>query len=218
MSVSVADVQVVSGVWQTSCSPGLFTLLNLSRKFSSTTLHGFATPSVHGRLIRPELRTDEAGGRAQFKSACQKSKALRSEPMQEFAAKRKGARLGRQWTGGGREGELRCWLGLHSSLARPRPLRKAQPCTARALLLPSLTICCVCAACALRWAAAAALQLELTSVHVQALRSAALHRPRPRGPGGRNGGSGRATRCLAAHGLCDRLGAPRWLSRTLLAL
>ena len=179
---------------------------------------GCPSPSVHGTLSECEKCTDEVGARAHLQSACQTSNALWRTPCKTFGAKRKGASLGRQWTGGGREGELRCWLWLHSSLVRLRPLRKVQPCTALAPLPPSLTICCVCAACALRWAAAAALQPELTSVHVKTLRSAALHHPRPRGPRGRSGGSGRATCCLAAHGLCDQLGAPQWLSRTLLAL
>ena len=60
---------------------------------------------------------------------------------------RKGAGAARQWAGAEWHGKLCCALGLHSWWTRSRPLRSAHSCTARPPLLPSLNLCCVCAAC-----------------------------------------------------------------------
>ena len=69
----------------------------LTFSVSSTTLHGFAAPSVHASASEAELGTDEVGARAEFKSACRNSNALRSSSMQEFDMEVQWKRSARQW-------------------------------------------------------------------------------------------------------------------------
>ena len=87
---------------RSSCSRGLGKLLNISRfpfsGVSSTTLHGFTAPSVRASASQAELGTDEVGARAEFKSACRNSNALRSSSMQEFDMEvQSWKRSARQW-------------------------------------------------------------------------------------------------------------------------
>ena len=77
-------------------------LLHSSRfiivRCSSTTLHGFAAPSVHASANQVELRTGKVGGRAQFKSARQNSIALQSSFVQEFGMEVQMKRSARRWS------------------------------------------------------------------------------------------------------------------------
>ena len=78
---------------QSSCSRGLGSAttyiphVSLLFACSSTTLHGFAAPSVRAWASQAELRTDEVGGHAEFKSACRNSIALRAVPCKSLASK-----------------------------------------------------------------------------------------------------------------------------------
>ena len=138
-----------------SCSRGLGILLKVSRfpfsGVSSTTLHGFTAPSVRASASQAELRTDEVGGRAQFKSAYQNSVALRSSSVQEFDMEAQKNRSARQWccngvVVSGRAGcAARFWLDPLST--RSRTLTSV---CLRALFLPVLrylTLCYACTVC-----------------------------------------------------------------------
>ena len=110
-------------------------------RFSSTGFAGCARPSAHGTLRECGFRTDELGGRAEFQSARQ-TQARRAAENTLQNIWHGGIGSGAEW-----HGKLCSALGLHSWWTRSRPPKSAHSCTARPPLLPSLNLCCVCAAC-----------------------------------------------------------------------
>ena len=137
---------------ESSCSRGLGKLLNISRfpfsGVSSTTLHGFTAPSVRASASEAELRTDEIGARAEFKSACQNSIALRSSSVQEFDMEVQRKRLARRRSCNGVvvSGRTCCaarvWLDPLSTWSRV--LRRVCLRVLALPVMPSLTSCYAC--------------------------------------------------------------------------
>ena len=116
-------------------------LLKISRfpfdGVSSTTLHGFTLPSVHGSRSGRNPRTDELGARALWQSACQNPDALRRTLCKTFGVVAQRRSAARRLAGGEWQCELRRALWLHSSWTWSRPLKRLHLCPARLPLLPS---------------------------------------------------------------------------------
>ena len=154
----------------------------------------FTLPSVHGSRNGRELGTDELGGRAERSNRLVKSSSCCATVQETNSTwKRKSAALPVDWLV--ESGSASC-AARFGSIPRGRgrghsALRSAHSCSARTPLLPSLTICGVCAACDRRrlllllWSQD---RRATTARRCGSLLYAGLHRAERLGPSGASAG------------------------------